>query len=422
MLFKLILLLLAYLPLQIAINPAAGVDLASIRVLIILIFLFWLAIGLKNKKIIIKNNLQTFLIITFLFLNIFSILVARNSDWSVRKIAFLLSIFPIYFVVTNVIHNEKRLVLAIKTLLFSGATVAVIGITQFLLQFAIGLEKTYRFWAVYFTPLFLGKSFGAEVLANSSWLVNVAGKTYLRATATFPDPHMFSFYLGMLIPLAIGMLFYEKNAKKIWLSIFFILFLADLLTFSRGAYLGLLVGGSAFILFSWKKINQRYKLFGLFLITAGIVFLSWPNPISQRFFSSFNLAEGSNSGRIEMWQKATSGIIENPVLGVGIGNFPLYVNPLVDYRKPIYAHNTYLDIAVETGIVNALLWVGLLGVAFFEFWKKGKQNIVFSMLAISLVIFATHSMVDMAIYSPVVLTLLLTILSFSHINPDEKNI
>ena len=422
MLFKLILLLLAYLPFQIALNPTTGVDLSSIRVLIILIFLLWLATGLKNKKVAIKNNLQTFLIITFLFLNTFSILVARNSDWSVRKIAFLLSIFPIYFAITNLINNEKRLVIAIKTLLFSGALVAGIGVLQFISQFAIGLEKTYRFWATYFAPLFLGKSFGAEVLANSSWLVNVAGKTYLRATATFPDPHMFSFYLGMLVPLAIGMFFYEKNGEKIWLSIFFILLLADLLTFSRGAYLGLLFGGLAFVIFSWKKIEKRYKLFGFFLITAGIVFLSWPNPISQRFFSSFNLAEGSNSGRIAMWQKATSGILENPVLGVGIGNFPLYINPLVDYREPIYAHNTYLDIAVETGVANVLIWISLLSVAFFEFWKMGRRNVIFSMLAISLVIFATHSMVDMAIYSPVVLTLILTILSFSNINPDEKNI
>src|SRR5665647_1719153 len=98
MLFKLILGLFAYLPFQVALNPTSGVDLASVRVFILLIFALWIAQGLKNKHLNIKRNLQTFFISAFLFLNIFSILAARNSDWSVRKILFLLSIFPIYFV------------------------------------------------------------------------------------------------------------------------------------------------------------------------------------------------------------------------------------------------------------------------------------------------------------------------------------
>jgi O-antigen ligase len=420
MLFKLILGLFLYLPFQVALNPTTGVDLASIRVLILLFFFFWLAFGLKNKKLLIKNNLQTIFITAFLFFNLLSTVVARNSDWSIRKIAYLLSIFPIYFVFTSIINSEKRLLQASKFLLLSGAGVAMLGIAQFLLQFIIGLEKTYSLWAILVQP-FLGKSFGASVLMNQSWLVNIAGKTYLRATATFPDPHMFSFYLGMLIPLALGMFLYEKKQKNIWLTVLIILFIANLLTFSRGAYLGLLAGVITFGIFSWKKLDRRYKLTSFFLASLFLVFLIWPNPIAQRFFSSFNLKEGSNSGRMEMWQKASEGIMENPALGVGIGNFPLFVKPTATYREPIYAHNTYLDIAVETGVVNALIWIGLLGVAFFEFYKKGQQNIVFLSLAISLVIFATHSFVDMAIYSPVVLTLFLAIISFSSIQPANED-
>lgn len=428
MLFKLILALLVYLPFQVALNPISGVDLASIRVFILLVFALWLAQGLKNKNLNIKNNLQTFFIFSFLFLNIFSTLVARNSDWSVRKIVFLLSIFPIYFVASNVINSEQRLRVALKFLLGAGTMAAGIGIVQFLSQFIVGLEKTRNFWAIYATSPFLGKSFGAEVLANSSWLVNIAGKTYLRATSIFPDPHMFSFYLGILIPFALGMFLAEKKQRGFWLAAFIVLLVADLLTFSRGAYLGLLAGAVTFVIFSWGKIHKQYKLFGFFLSTACLILLIWPNPISERFFSSFDLSEGSNSGRMEMWQKAAEGIMENPILGVGIGNFPLFVKPTATYREPIYAHNTYLDIAVETGIINTLLWISLLGVAFLEFYKKSRlfgqgKDIIFLMLAISLVIFATHSLVDMAIYSPVVLTLLLIILSFSNINPkDEKNI
>jgi len=419
MLFNLILLLCLYLPFQVALNPAAGIDLASVRVIIPALFLLWLAQGLKNRKLLVRNNLQTILLGTFLFLNIFSILVARNTDWSLRKIAYLLSIFPIYFVISTTINSEKKLLSAIKALVLGGVGVAVIGIGQFALQFLLGLEKTYQLWAS-FIQIFLGKSFGASVLANSSWLVNIAGKTYLRATATFPDPHMFSFYLGLLIPLALGLCLSEKKNKYFWLSTLILLLSADLLTFSRGAYLGLAIGLIALIIFSWKKFTQKYKLVCIFVLSLLFVFLSWPNPISNRFFSSFDLQEGSNSGRIAMWTKAMDGIRENPGLGVGIGNFPLFVKPTADYREPIYAHNTYLDIAVETGIINALVWISLFGLAIFEFYKKSHANLLFLSLALSLIIFSAHSLVDMAIYSPVVLTLLLAILSFSNIKPENE--
>jgi len=51
MLFKLLLILSLYLPFQLALNLAPGIDLASIRILILILFFLWLAQGLKNKKL-----------------------------------------------------------------------------------------------------------------------------------------------------------------------------------------------------------------------------------------------------------------------------------------------------------------------------------------------------------------------------------
>lgn len=416
--YKLILFLAAYLPFQVALNPSAGIDLASIRVLILILFLLWLAKGLKNKKLVIRKNIQTGLIASFLFLNLISIVVARNSDWSGRKLLFLLSILPLYFAAAAIVNSKEKIIRVSKLLVFSGAAVSLVGLIQFFSQFIFGLEAVYKFWAKFIIVPFLGKTFSEAVLKNPSWLVNISGETYLRATATFPDPHMLSFFLGLLIPIALVLFLLEKN-KLLYGFLLVALVVCDVLTFSRGGYLGLFAGALAALVFCRDSIKKNHKLSLLVLVGIFILALTIPNPISKRYWSSFNLKEGSNKGRIETWRQAVGVILDHPVIGVGIGNYPLAIKPTATYREPIYAHNTYLDIAAETGILNALIWISLLVSAAVAFLKKSKENIIFTAFAVSVVIFSAHSLVETAIYSPVALTLLIIILSFSNADLEK---
>lgn len=420
MLFWGLLLLSLYLPFQVALNPSSGIDLASIRVFILVLFLLWLARSLVKRKVWIKNNFTTGLIITFLFLSSFSILVARNTNWSWRKLAYLFSIFPIYFVAADILKNRDKMVKVIKALVYGGFLASVIGLVQFFLQFLWGREKIYQFWAGQVAPLFLGQSFSQAVLENPSWLVGISGRTYLRATGLFPDPHMFSFFLGLLIPLALGLAL-EFKKKRYWI-IFLSLLAADILTFSRGGYLGLFAGALMMLILFWGKIGKKYKT--VFLVTASlfILLLTIPSPVSSRFLSSFNLREGSNQGRIVMWRKASEVIWEHPWTGTGIGNYPLEVKAAVDYREPIYAHNTYLDIAAETGILNALVWIGLLAASLTGFLRKSKNDPLFLGASISIVIFSVHSLAETGLYSPVVLTTLLLIISFNSLNTENEKV
>jgi|WetSurMetagenome_2_1015567.scaffolds.fasta_scaffold86345_2 putative inorganic carbon (hco3(-)) transporter len=411
--FNLILVLSLFLPFQIALNPTQGVDLASVRVFILLLFFFWLAKGLKNKRIIIKNSLISALIASFLFLNLASLAVSRNTDWSLRKIMFVFSIFPIYFVVTSVIGSKEKMEKVIQFLIWSGVAVVLMGIIQFFLQFAVGLEKTYDFWARYVIVPFLGKTFSGVVLENPSWLVNISGETYLRATSVFPDPHMLSFYLGLLIPLSLGTAL--KLKKPLYIVFFAILFLGDILTFSRGGYLGILAGLMAVFLVLLGRVGVKYKAISIAVVVLAAGTLLIPGPISSRLTSSLDLKEGSNAGRLEMWKKAYVVSLDNPFLGVGIGNYPLEVKPSADYREPIYAHNTHLDISAETGILNSIVWILIILASMRSFFKKSKKDSLFFWLAVSLVVFSVHSIFETAIYSPVVLTLLLIIIGFANI-------
>lgn len=410
--FTFLLFIIFYLPFQIALSPSVGVDLASGRVLIIILFLWWLAESLRRKRLIIKPRVTVIFLVTFLFLSSLSMVFSERSDWSLRKLFFLFSIVPIYFVAQAIINTEKKKEKIIKVLVYSSFAVSLVGILQFIAQFIVGRERVYQFWADYIVGLFLGKSFSQAVLENPSWLVNVAGETYLRATAFFPDPHMLSFFLGMTAPLAIGLFCISKERKGLNLIIVLAIILADFLTFSRGGYFGLFVGVLFLLIIFFRKISRRYQVAVVFMASLVVLLCFVPSPISQRFQSSFNLEEGSNKGRLKTWAQSVDVIEQNPLVGVGIGNYPLEIKASADYREPIYSHNAYLDIAAETGVATAIFWIGLLLAAIISLYKNKNKLLVFA--SASVVVFSIHSLVETGIYSVAVLPIFLIIVSLDN--------
>ena len=62
--------------------------------------------------------------------------------------------------VSNVINNKTRVIKLVKVLVVSGTLAALVGIVQFILQFALGLDRTYFFWATIIKPFFRNQFFG----------------------------------------------------------------------------------------------------------------------------------------------------------------------------------------------------------------------------------------------------------------------
>lgn len=184
--------------------------------------------------------------------------------------------------------------------------------------------------------------------------------------------------------------------------------------------MGLLAGIGFLMVVFWNKIEEKYKIRAGIAAIILVVVVVLPNPIAQRFHSIFNLKEGSNLGRIEIWKEAVTVVWDSPWRGVGIGNYALAIKPSASYREPIYAHNAYLDIAAETGIPNAIVWLGIVVFAAIGFQRKSKQNKIFLAGTASMIIFSVHSMVELPIYSPTVLALFLIIIACSGLKTDDK--
>ena len=425
--FNWLLLLIAYIPFQIALNPWPGVDLASGRVFILLLFGVWLITAFFRKQLNVSLNFQAVILLIFLFMSGFSILMSGNYLWGLRKFLFFLSIFPLYFLAAYLADSYEKIKKIIWTLVISAGTAALIGLVQFSAQFVFGLERIYGFWAFNIVPVFSGFNLGALILAYPSWLVNVSGKTIMRAISIFSDPHVFSLCIGLILPLAVVLLygFLKKNQGKFlifnfqFLIIFisyFILYISSLLSFSRGAYLALTAAFLVLAWLFWKHLNS--KKITLLLLFSLLILIIPKTPISARFYSAFNLAEGSNAGRLEMWQEASYLGLENPWWGLGLGNYSLAIDPSLGYRNPMTAHNLYLDLFSEMGIFALLVWLVLILGTIWGLFNiaRSAANIDASHrgtavgLIGSLVYFSVHSFFETAIYSPIIFAVLMVIL------------
>jgi O-antigen ligase len=413
-------LLISYIPFQIALNLVPGFDLASLRIFILLLFAFYLTKNIIDKKMpkLHFKNLPAICLLTFLALTIVSLINAENIFWGVRKIVFFASIFPLYFLVIGLINNCERTKKVISVLFYSTALFSFIGILQFLCQFIFGLEKFYSFWATNIIPIFSGFNLGAMILAYPSLLVNLNGQTVMRTFSLFSDPHIFSFYLGLIIPLGITFALLIKSRKVLFLN-FGLMFFALILTFARGAYFAIVTSFIVLAFLIYKYLGNKKT--ALLILSVLLIFIIPVTPIADRFYSSFDLNEGSNMGRLEMWSQSGKIALDNFWQGVGLGNYALTVDAQFDYRNPVTAHNLYLDILSEMGIFALVIWLllflGTIGQIFLKLKKtihKKEKYILIGLIG-SLTYLLVHSFFETPIYSPSVLALIMVILGMSHL-------
>jgi O-antigen ligase len=128
----------------------------------------------------------------------------------------------------------------------------------------------------------------------------------------------------------------------------------------------------------------------------------------------FSLGGSSGWERIQLWKGTWNMIKEHPVLGFGINTyskyFPLYKPP--DYPDIRYAHNSYLQMWSEIGLVGLGVFLCLIFAVLKnalckirEKINKGFLGLVFLGLLAGYIAFLVQSAFDTNLYSLVLFTL-----------------
>lgn len=403
------------LPFQFALNAGDDIDLAAVRILIPALFLMWLIRGLAKKNIWISNQPQTWFLLAFLFLALASLFGGLDFSKGARKALYLLSIFPVYFVASDLVRNSELRLNAVRAIWAGGTLAAAVALAQFSLPFFLGIDKTLELWKR-LAGFFWGNSFGKLIVENPSWLVNVSGDTWMRAFGFFPDPHVFSFFASLCFFAGLGYFAWERNkSRKIIAGAGEIVMLISIvLSFSRGAYLGLISGGLFLLVVLIFRSSHRLKAAIVGFVFAAALFAAFSGNLRSRLYSTFNLREGSNVERMENWRQGLEITKDHPLLGVGLGNYSSQIDPASGNRSSIYAHNLFLDIAAETGILNGIFFVSII---LFSIWRNVRnKNVIGLGMAAGFTGFFVHGIFDTPIWSPQVMAVFLAMLAIEFNN------
>lgn len=144
--------------------------------------------------------------------------------------------------------------------------------------------------------------------------------------------------------------------------------IALLLTLSRGGLVGVAFAAVAAVVFAGRKRLLAAVIVGLVVLTAVSYFTYGASQASRDRVTTVN----GGSGRTSIWTVAWRMVEDNPVLGVGANNFRdasihYVLRPGVLERSdlivdtPKVAHNTYLQVLAELGVVGAALFLGIVG-------------------------------------------------------------
>lgn len=145
---------------------------------------------------------------------------------------------------------------------------------------------------------------------------------------------------------------------------------------------GIMLLAIAIILLVLLQSKFRYRLEVGIISAVGLVFLlSYSENILKFVATIFpSISQGTDTVglRYALWKAGFQMWLDHPIAGVGIGMFPsqlkFYPNPQYSFyfSHGLVAHNMYVSMLAETGIVGAFLFLVLLISAFANFIKAHK--------------------------------------------------
>ena len=350
-------------------------NLTAVDLLVALVLALWLARMIAQDRAIVARWFPLSLpFAAFLFAALLSMTVALSLQASLKEFTKWAEMFAIYLFVANNLDRSK-LPRLLAAMFLAGLSEAAIGIYQFLFQ--VGPAGFILF------------------------------DRFMRAFGTFEQPNPYAGYLGLIAPVALGVALAVTseqsavNSKTVHRSPFTVHLLIVILaaaalaamlaalfmSWSRGAWLGV---GAALVITTVVQSRRALALsvIAAFVLTIVVLLSSIniiPSVVAERFsgvadyFGVFDVrgvkVNDTNYAIVERmahWESAAMMFAAHPLLGVGIGNYavayPAYALP--GWSNPLgHAHNYYLNVAAEAGIVGLVAYVILWVAAFWQGWR-----------------------------------------------------
>ena len=189
------------------------------------------------------------------------------------------------------------------------------------------------------------------------------------------DPNDLAMALVIILPFALTLAILAKTAimKLVFGVSACVLLGGIILTYSRGGMLGLVLTGFTFAWLAGRGRRLPALLLFIFLTLAG--FFLAPKSYQDRISTIVHIEAddtGSVNERLELIKTGFRIIAENPVLGVGAFCFEIAEG--ATHRESgrwRVAHNTYIEVAAEIGVIGGVIFICNLILAFVRIRRLG---------------------------------------------------
>jgi len=370
-----------------------------LKLFIIIAFSLWVLKLIITEELYweeIKLNIPI-----FLFILVMSISLLRSEIIFVGLKDFInfLAYFMIFFLIINCIYNQKQFLSFLKL--------------YFIVAFLISLYTFVQYYG--YDPFFKENNSLTSTLGQKNWISN---------------------YIAMVFPVVLSffLLKNDKKIKVIYYILLSILYANFMICQSRGIWISIFVSSiiGLYLIYKFrfvKYLRENRKWLIVIILTFLIITIiySTDNPMNksaitvpQRALSTFDKSDTSINQRMLMWKTTFNMIKDNPWFGSGIGTFKInYQNYQADYLqenpedikywiKAGEAHNEYLQIWAELGIIGLVLFLTIiyffysLIIDFFNVnnEKKGKEKIIIIGLCTGITCFLIHSLFSFPLHVP----------------------
>lgn len=292
--------------------------------LALLCLISFIAYSVCNKGFKFKFDGIGFFVIIFLCIYAVSAFMSFTPKKSLSICAIYYVFISAYFMIINLIKTKKQLKGLLTAFVISGTLVCLYGIAQYV----FGWDTT------------------------QAWMdEGMFEDIKMRIYSTLGNPNVLGEYILLVLPAAIGLMWTSKRAaaKIVYAGISAIMFVALILTFSRGCWIGILIAAAIFITFA------AGKLWGLGLIALPILPMVIPESIINRFSSIGDMKDSSTSYRVYIWMGTLAMMKDFWLSGIGMGQQAFTaVYPFYSYNAVVapHSHNLFLQILVECGITG----------------------------------------------------------------------
>ena len=316
------------------------------------LFVIWIVL---NHNLSVKKSDLYYPIIYFIVWCSVSLFWVKSTYPAIVMLTQFISYGLVFFLVINIYKNLKNTEALLKAIIISLTVVSVIGILQ-----------------NYFIDNEFIQSFFVQVVGPSS---------------TFGNKNISSHFIVMALPISIAFYLNSKNSKNLalyTLSIFISLWYLYL-TQAKQAYFAITIEILillSFFLIDYIRNKEKSLVFTItlkklkilpiiFIATFLLVLGVSKNVVFLNKIQSLDYKSSMNS-RLPAWKNSFAMITDNPLTGVGIGQwseiYPLYYDKVEkdvifnEKTRLRRLHNDYIEMLANVGVIGYLflLWLVLL--------------------------------------------------------------